>query len=283
MNETKRTTMRLRIARSKWDFEDLPLDRFLETITAAGFDASDIHLPSLRESPEETRALHARHRIPLVAMITSEGRTPEEHCASLAARFALAARCAPVHINCHTGKDTFSTEENLAVFREALGLSRRYGLSVSHETHRGRATYSATATRELLRRMPELRLTADFSHWCCVHESLLADQPEAVSLAIERSDYIHARVGHAQGPQVSDPRAPEWSAEVEAHLGWWRRIAGAQRAAGREELFVCPEFGPAPYMSLLPRSGTPVADLWEITLYMKDLLKKTLEEDAHAG
>jgi len=269
--------MRLRIARSKWDFDDTPLDRFLATIAAAGFDASDIHIPSLRETPEETEALHARHGIALVAMITSEGRTPGEHCASLAARFALAARCAPVHINCHTGKDTFSTEENLAVLREAGALSRRYGIPVSHETHRGRATFSAPATRELLRAMPELRLTADFSHWCCVHESLLEDQPEAVALAIERSDYIHARVGHAEGPQVSDPRAPEWSAEVEAHERWWRRIAGARRAEGREELYVCPEFGPAPYMSLLPHSRAPVADLWEITLYMKAMLKRILE------
>ena len=115
--------MRLRIARSTWEFETLPLDRYLETIAAAGFDASDIHIPSLRESPEETRALHAR--------ITSESRTPEEHCTSLAGRFALAARCAPVHINCHTGKDTFSKDENLALFREALALSRRHGVPVS--------------------------------------------------------------------------------------------------------------------------------------------------------
>jgi sugar phosphate isomerase/epimerase len=268
--------MRLRIARSKWDMDALPLDRFLVMIAAAGFDASDIHVPSLRESPEETAALHAHHGIPLVAMITSEGRTPEEHCVSLGVRFALAARCAPVHINCHTGRDTFSRDENLAVFREALALARRFGISVSHETHRGRATYSAPATRELLQAMPELRLTADFSHWCCVHESLLADQGDALGLAIGRTDYIHARVGHIEGPQVSDPRAPEWRAELEAHMGWWGRIADAHRAAGSEELIVCPEFGPAPYMPLLPHSRMPVADLWEITLFMKDLLREKL-------
>ncbi len=268
--------MRLRIARSKWDMDDVPLDRFLRTIAAAGFDASDIHIPSLRESPEETASLHARHGIALVAMITSEGRSPEEHCASLGDRFALAARCAPVHINCHTGRDTFSLDENLAVFREALALGRRAGISVSHETHRGRATYSAPATRELLRAMPELRITADFSHWCCVHESLLADQGEAVDLAIARTDYIHARVGHAEGPQVNDPRGPEWKAEVDAHMDWWRRIARARGAEGKEELFVCPEFGPPPYMSTVPGSRRPVADLWDITLFMKEMLLKNL-------
>ena len=268
--------MRLRIARSKWDMDPLPLEEFLQKIAGAGFDASDIHVPSLRETPEEAAALHARMGIPLVAMITSEGRTPEEHRASLEERFRVAARCAPVHINCHTGRDTFTPAENLAICRAALELSRRFGIPLSHETHRGRATFSAPATRTLMEAMPELRLTADFSHWCCVHESLLADQADTVALAVSRSDYIHARVGHAEGPQVSDPRAPEWRAEVDAHIAWWRSIAAARRAAGAAELIVCPEFGPAPYMPLLPHSRAPVADLWAITLFMKDLLRTSL-------
>jgi len=268
--------MRLRIARSKWDMEGMPLGEFLQAIAGAGFDASDIHIPSLRESPEETAALHARFRLPLVAMITSEGRTPEEHCASLEERFRIAARCAPVHINCHTGRDIFSRDENLAILRAAQDLSARYGVPLSHETHRGRATFSAPATRALLEAMPALRLTADFSHWCCVHESLLADQAETLALAVARTDYIHARVGHAEGPQVSDPRAPEWSAEVGAHVAWWKSIAEARRAAGADELIVCPEFGPAPYMPLIPHSRTPVADLWAVTLFMKDILRTSL-------
>jgi len=268
--------MRILIARSKWDFDALPLGDFLERIRGAGFEASDIHLPSLRESPEEIAALHARHGIALVGMITSEGTTPEEHCAFLEQRFALAARCAPVHLSCHTGKDYFTRDENLRILRAAGEMSRRYGVPLSHETHRGRATFSAPATADLLAAMPEVRLTADFSHWCCVHESLLGDQEAALSRAIAHSDYIHARIGHAEGPQVNDPRAPEWTAEREAHLGWWQRIAGAQRERGADRLFICPEFGPAPYMPLLPHTRQPVADLWEITLFMKDLLRNRL-------
>jgi len=268
--------VRVRIARSKWDMEGTPLAEFLQAVAGAGFDATDIHIPSLRETPGETAALHARFGLPLVAMITTEGRTVEEHRASLDERFRLAARCAPVHINCHTGRDTFSRDENLAICRDALALSRRFSIPLSHETHRGRATFSAPATRALMEAMPELRLTADFSHWCCVHESLLGDQEETMALAVARSDYIHARVGHAEGPQVSDPRAPEWSAELDAHLAWWKSIARARRDAGAGELLVCPEFGPAPYMPLLPHSRTPVADLWAVTLFMKDLLRTSL-------
>ena len=52
-----------------------------------------------------------------------------------------------------------------------------------------------------------------------VHESGLEDQAENLELAIAHADYIHARVGYAEGPQIPDPRAPEWQHAVERHLG----------------------------------------------------------------
>ncbi len=41
-------------------------------------------------------------------------------------------------------------------------------------------------------------------------------------------------------------------------------------------LTICPEFGPVPYMTLLPHTQKPIADLWEINSYMKDWLKQRL-------
>jgi hypothetical protein len=128
----------------------------------------------------------------------------------------------------------------------------------------------------LLDALPGLRLTADFSHWCCVHESLLEDQEDTVQKAIDASGHIHARVGHAEGPQVTHPGAPEWKDAVAAHVGWWKRIASRHQREGASQLTVCPEFGPVPYMPTLPWTRQPVADLWEITMYMKDFLNAHL-------
>jgi hypothetical protein len=124
--------------------------------------------------------------------------------------------------------------------------------------------------------MPDLKLAADFSHWCCVHESLLEDQEPALASAIQRSFHLHARVGHPEGPQVSDPRAPEWQPAVEAHLAWWQRIVDHRRRDGAELLTVCPEFGPPDYMPTLPYTRQPVADLWELNCHMKRLLESRL-------
>jgi hypothetical protein len=129
---------------------------------------------------------------------------------------------------------------------------------------------------ELLDALPTLKLTADFSHWCCVHETLLEDQPQRVQRAIARARHIHARVGHAEAPQVPDPRVELWKPAREAHLRWWQAIAAARAAAGDAALTVCPEFGPPPYLVTLPDSGAPIVDLWAVNRYMKDFLKDRL-------
>src|SRR4030042_1344301 len=133
----------------------------------------------------------------------------EEHAASCEAQYRRAAELRPVLVNSHSGKDWFSTEENLLVLRRAARLEEELGLPVAHEVHRGRAPFSTTATAALLERMPDLKLAADFSHWCCVHESLLEDQEQILAKAIDRSFHIHARIGHPEGPPVSAARAPE--------------------------------------------------------------------------
>jgi hypothetical protein len=60
--------------------------------------------------------------------------------------------------------------------------------------------YAAPVARHYLENVPDLRFTLDISHWCNVHESLLADQQETVDLVLPRVDHVHARIGHQEGP-----------------------------------------------------------------------------------
>lgn len=269
--------MRLMIMRSKWDLDAMPLADFLRYARDAGFDGTEIHLPSLHASPEECISMHQQYGLGFVAMITTEGKTAEEHCRSLEDRYRTALLYRPMLVNCHTGRDIFTPEENLRIFRTSLALQQEGGIRICHETHRGRATYSALSTRAILAALPGLHINADFSHWCCVHESLLHDQEETVEIAIHHTGYIHARVGHMEGPQVSDPRAPEWSAEVERHLQWWERIAAEQARLNAPFLAVCPEFGPAPYMPALPFTRQPVTDIREVIIHQMHQLRGRLQ------
>jgi hypothetical protein len=178
----------------------------------------------------------------------------------------------PLYINCHSGKDYFSYEQGRAFINHTSILSKSTGIRICHETHRSRLLYSAPVARNYMENLPDMRVTFDVSHWCNVHESLLSDQEETVNMTLERVDHVHARIGHQEGPQVSDPRAPEWEAAVKAHLGWWDKIVGIKKQKG-ETLTVLTEFGPPDYMPTMPYTRQPLADQWAVNVYMMHLLR----------
>ncbi|SMD02994.1 sugar phosphate isomerase/epimerase family protein [Pedobacter nyackensis] len=179
----------------------------------------------------------------------------------------------PVYVNCHSGKDYFTYEQNKRFIDYTTEKTKTTGIPVYHETHRGRMLFATTVTRDFAERNPELRLTLDISHWCNVHEGLLSDQKETVDFLLTRVDHIHSRIGHAQGPQVNDPRAPEWEHVVKAHLAWWDKVVERKKQNG-ERMTILTEFGPGDYMPALPYTRQPVADQWAINVYMMNLLRK---------
>jgi hypothetical protein len=133
--------------------------------------------------------------------------------------------------------------------------------------------FAAPLTRMYMEKIPELKLTFDVSHWCNVHESMLADQKETINMALQRVEHIHARIGHPEGPQVNDPRAPEWEAVVKQHFDWWDIVADRKKKNG-ERMTILTEFGPADYMPTLPYTRQPLADQWAINVHMMTLLRK---------
>ncbi len=179
----------------------------------------------------------------------------------------------PLYINVHSGKDFFTYEDNKKFIDFTVQYSKETGVPIYHETHRSRMLYSAPAALRYLQENPDLRLTLDISHWCNVSESLLEDQPDTVDLAISRTDHIHSRVGHAEGPQVSDPRAPEWKSAVDAHFAWWDKVVALKKQQGKM-LTMLTEFGPPSYMPTIPFTNRPVADQWEINVFMMQTWKK---------
>jgi sugar phosphate isomerase/epimerase len=268
--------VRIRWFHALWGMSLPTLEGNLRRIREGGFDGVEMGVPEDAEERRELALLLGRLGLELIAQQWTRGGSGMEHAESFEQQYRRAAGLRPLLVNSHTGRDFFSTAENLSIFLRARKLEEELGVPVVHEVHRGRATFSTTSTAALLDQLPDLRLAADFSHWCCVHESLLEDQEPLLERAIARSFHVHARVGHPEGPQVSDPRAPEWRQALVAHLGWWQRIVDCRRREGAEQLSICPEFGPPGYMPTLPYTRQPVADLWEINCHMKGLLQERL-------
>jgi sugar phosphate isomerase/epimerase len=241
-----------------------------------GYDGIEIWWPMEQKDQDELFSLLKKYSLEVGFLCGAHQSDFQEHLNFFKKMIDAAATNKiqkPLYINCHSGKDYFSLKENKAFIAHTTGLTKQTGIKICHETHRSRMLFAAPVAKQYIKSHPELRITFDASHWCNVSESLLQDQQDTINLTLERTDHIHARIGHQQGPQVNDPRAPEWEEAVKAHLGWWDKIVSLKKKAG-ERLTILTEFGPADYMPTTPYNRQPLADQWEINVYILNLLRK---------
>jgi sugar phosphate isomerase/epimerase len=259
-----------------WGSEALSREAFFAKVKAAGYDGVEYALPAgLSVAGLDTLwELAEQNGLKMIAQhFDTNAADFNQHYDLYADSLNRMADYPVVRINSQTGKDFFSFEQNAALIDYALDLADDKKIAVSHETHRGKFSYSAQITKSYIFWFERLRITLDLSHWVNVSESYLCGQEETLANAISRTDHIHARVGYPQGPQVPDPRVPEWQEALGHHLGWWDRIVDAKKAAG-EDLTIAPEFGPYPYLIETPGSRQPLADQWEVNCWMMNLLRE---------
>ena len=95
------------------------------------------------------------------------------------------------------------------------------------------------------------------------------DFPEILGLVADHAHLIHARVGYEEGPQVTDPAAPEYAPALVSHERWWDVILASMIRRGVQPRME-PEFGPPPYMHTLPHTEAPVADLARVNQFVAD-------------
>jgi hypothetical protein len=267
--------MQIRIFAPHWGSNELAPQVFIDKVVAAGFDGIEMSLPLDAAARDDwTRRIAAAG----LGLIAQQWETVfhtqfDAHKTALAELLHNACAARPLLVNSHTGKDFYSREQNLELIALADAISREHGVPIVHEIHRSRFSGHPMLLLPYLAQLPQLPLTADLSHWCCACESLLEDQPETLAATLPHVRHIHARVGHAQGPQVADFRAPEAAEALKAHLQWWDQVVELRHAAGAELLTMTPEFGPAPYTQTLPYTQQPVSNAWELNVAMLQLLR----------
>jgi len=259
----------------RWGSHELPPEAFVERVAAAGYDGIEIGFEDGDSRDEAIPELARESGLEIItqhfATFAVDGPT---HLREFLSRMERAASFHPLFIASQTGRDLWNLDQNLCVMDAAARFSLDTGIEVLHETHRARCLHTPWRTSEILCQRPETKLVFDMSHWCNVCESLLDDQEETLLGLLPAIRHIHARVGHSQGPQVSDPRAPEWKDAVNAHLKWWDRIVDTHCRAGVQQLTITPEFGPPPYFPILPWTKAPVGSQWDINLHMMQLLRR---------
>ena len=262
----------LLIFATNWGFSG-SWDEFASKIKKAGYDGTELWWPTDEKSRNELFEALNKYKLQVGFLVGSGERDFQKHLAQFQQNLSAAAKAKPVYINCHSGKDFFSFDQSRQFMDYSEQVTKETGVPVYHESHRGRILFAANIARQFIEKIPGLRLTLDISHWCNVHESYLDDQEETIALALSRTDHIHARVGHPEGPQVNDPRAPEWSTAMQKHFAWWDKVVETKKKEGKRMTFLT-EFGPPDYMPTLPYTRQAVADQWVINVHMMEVLRK---------
>ncbi len=266
----------LKIMGTNWGFQG-SVDAFCAKAKKAGYDGIEMWWPATVEAQNELFTALKKHQLEIGFLAGGSDNDPGKHLQQFKAMVDGAAYQQiqkPLYINCHSGKDHFPVEENSKFIDHTIKVAKETGHIICHESHRGRILFAAHITKQYIQKFPDLRMTLDISHWCNVHESLLHDQEETVQLALQHVDHIHARIGHPEGPQVNDPRAPEWESAVKRHLEWWDKIIQSKIKNGVKQMTILTEFGPPDYMPTLPYTRQVLADQWAINEHMMHLLRK---------
>lgn len=252
----------------------LPFDAFCQKVKQAGYDGIEMDIPSAPKEKKKVLQLLKEYDLLLIGQYwQSLEKNFASHYKNYKTYLYRLASINPVLINAQTGKDYFSFEQNMQLITMAGKISAETGIEIVHETHRGKFLYSIPVFQKSIQANREIKITLDISHWCNVHESFLEDQQKGVQLALKHTRHLHARIGTTQSAQVNDPRAPEWKELVGKYCSWWDKIA-QMHLRKKKPLTITTEFGPAPYMPTAPYTNKPLADQWEINLFMLQLLKK---------
>ncbi len=273
------TDFSLKIFATDWGFPG-SVDTFCAEAKEVGYDGVEVWFPSAKKDQEALLAALEKYQLSYGILAAGGDSFFEKHQSQFQASVELAAQQKPAFINCHSGRDYFSFEQNRQLIDFTTQVSEASGIPVYHETHRGRMLFAAHIAREFLQADSKLQLTLDISHWCNVHESLLQDQEATVRLALERTGHVHSRIGHAESPQVTDPRAPEWAEAVNAHWAWWDQVVKNHVDQGKS-LTMTTEFGPPHYLAIVPYTQQPLADQWDINVYMMEQWRKRYAPTEH--
>jgi len=266
--------MKLKLFKTRWGATG-PIEHSIEQAIESGFHGIEGPAPTNSADQQSMSRLLAANNLSYIAEITTAGTyvperqaTLQQHLDSLEKKLEHSAALNPLFVSCLGGCDAWSEQLSYEFFHHAIELANSYQLKISFETHRSRSLFNPWVTQRITEALPEINLTVDFSHWCVVCERLMDTELEVIHAIANNVHHIHARVGYEQGPQVPDPRAPEYKYALDAHQEWWGIIWQSQLKRKCSVTTMTPEFGPDGYLHQLPFSQEPVADLWELNQWI---------------
>jgi len=241
----------------------------LEMIRDAGFDGAGVRFFDYKYAKEITDFLRANDltwQAQCYPKTVDDLKPIIEHVRELGAD----------HINLQPDVRPYRLEDCIPLIEGWRRIAHDAQIPVHIETHRDRMTTDLFFTLHLLDCFPDLRMTADISHYVVGREFAWPISEENHALMHRILDHawgFHGRVASREQVQIqiSFPHQKEW---VDLFMGWWEYgfRSWRQRAPQDATLtFLC-ELGPKEYAMTGP-DGYELSDRWEEAQMMMRMIR----------
>jgi len=241
----------------------------LEMIRNAGFDGAGVRFFDYKYAKEITDFLRANDltwQAQCYPKTVDDLKPIIEHVRELGAD----------HINLQPDVRPYRLEDCIPLIEGWRRIAHDAQIPVHIETHRDRMTTDLFFTLHLLDCFPDLRMTADISHYVVGREFAWPISEENHALMHRILDHawgFHGRVASREQVQIqiSFPHQKEW---VDLFMGWWEYgfRSWRQRAPQDATLtFLC-ELGPKEYAMTGP-DGYELSDRWEEAQMMMRMIR----------
>lgn len=244
------------------------LDEKFSRVKAAGFEAVECWLTD--ENEQEHKAALDRHGLRLVLghrpFSVEETRLTIERAVRLGADFVFAQPA-----------DAFMPlKQVVEIIREGRQLAAESGFPYFVETHRNNFTENLPQTLQLIEADPDIRFTADLSHFVVVGEFYGWEEERAAERmkpVLERASHMHGRISNGEQVQVDVGDGTGQTAQFFVQLWTVAMHNWLQGAAPGDVFPFASELGPPRYAITLP-DGREFSDRWEQSLVIKRLAEQ---------
>jgi hypothetical protein len=256
--------------RRRPDGAEFSLTEKLEKIRDAGFDGAGVRFADRAYAKEVTGFLRAHG-------MTWQAQCYPKTVDELQPILETVAELGADHVNLQPDVRPYRIEECIPYIEGWRRLAEQAGVAVHVETHRDRMTTDLFFTLHLLDCFPDLRLTADISHYVVGREFAwpISNENHAMMHRILDNAWgVHGRVASREQVQVqiSFAHHREW---LDLFLGWWEYALRSwrKRAPADATLTFLTELGPPEY-AMTGADGYELSDRFAEAVTMMGLVRE---------